>query len=328
MTGGPLPALEIAGIALALGFATILMFQGGATERRVQRRLQRLHEKRPHAAKDGAAQFQLRRREVYSAHAGLDRLLKRWMPNPAALHHRLARTGWNVTVARYLAGNLALLAVIAGAAAFLGLPLPAAILFGVAGGIGVPHYIVGILINRRVAVFNDQFPEAIDLMVRGIRAGLPIMETISVVAQEMPDPIRGEFRRVVDGIQVGQAFDELLWAAAKRMRSAEFRFFVVSLSIQRETGGNLTETLENLADILRRRRQLRLKVKAVSSEARAGAWVIGVLPFLLGSAMYAINPHYMAPLFHSHEGNLMLAGGLAGFAVGVMILVKMVRFQI
>ena len=140
MTGGPLPALEIAGIALALGFATILMFQGGATERRVQRRLQRLHEKRPHAAKDGAAQFQLRRREVYSAHAGLDRLLKRWMPNPAALHHRLARTGWNVTVARYLAGNLALLAVIAGAAAFLGLPLPAAILFGVAGGIDhEPH---------------------------------------------------------------------------------------------------------------------------------------------------------------------------------------------
>jgi tight adherence protein B len=202
------------------------------------------------------------------------------------------------------------------------------ILLGIAGGIGLPHFVVARLIRRRITAFNNQFPEAIDLMVRGLRAGLPIIETITVVAQEMPEPIRGEFRRIVDAVQVGQPFDESLWAAAKRIDSAEFRFFVVSLSIQRETGGNLTETLENLSDILRRRRQLYLKVKAVSSEARAGAWVIGVLPFLLGSGMYLINPQYMSPLFHTHDGHTLLAVGLGGFAIGVVVLIKMVSFQI
>ncbi len=323
-----IPALEIAGIGLLLCLGFILIFQSGAKERRIQRRLQRLHDKKPERTKNGALPVQLRRREIYSANPGLDRLLKRWLPSPAVLHNRLARTGRNITVARYLAANIVLIVVVAVALKLFHLPLPVVILLGIAGGIGLPHFVVARLIRRRITAFNNQFPEAIDLMVRGLRAGLPIIETITVVAQEMPEPIRGEFRRIVDAVQVGQPFDESLWAAAKRIDSAEFRFFVVSLSIQRETGGNLTETLENLSDILRRRRQLYLKVKAVSSEARAGAWVIGVLPFLLGSGMYLINPQYMSPLFHTHDGHTLLAVGLGGFAIGVVVLIKMVSFQI
>lgn len=326
MTADQVTYLEIAGLVLVLILAIFLMVRGGATQRRVRRRLQRLSERRPEA-KD-SAQTQLRRREVYSAHPGLDQLLKRFLPNPAALHNRLARTGMNITVARYLAINAAVLMIAAGLLLMVGVKPVGAALLAVSAGIGIPHLAVGRLIQRRIRRFNDQFPDAIDLMVRGIRAGLPIIETIGVVAIEMPEPVRGEFRRVTDNLLIGQPFDEALWAAARRIDSPEFRFFVVSLSIQRETGGNLAETLENLSDILRRRRQLRLKVKAVSSEARAGAWVIGSLPFGLGSALAALNPHYMGPLFHTGTGHIILGVGLAGFATGVAVLAKLVNFQI
>jgi tight adherence protein B len=306
----------------------LFIFQGGVVERRIKRRLQRLDGKKPGSARNGDRPMQLRRREIYSTNPGIDRFLKQWMPNPAVLHNRLARTGRNITVARYLAANLVLVLLIAVGLWLLRLPPLVAILCGIAAGIGLPHFLIASLIGRRNAAFTNQFPEAIDLMVRGIRAGLPIVETITVVAQEMSEPIRTEFRRMVDALQVGQAFDETLWAAAKRIESPEFRFFVVSLSIQRETGGNLAETLENLSDILRRRRQLKLKVRAVSSEARASAWVVGVLPFLLGTVMTMINSHYMSPLFHTHEGHTFLAVGLGCFAIGVVVLTKMVRFQI
>lgn len=323
------PTLELAGIVLVLGlFVVLFVIRGGAAERRIRRRLQRLSNKKPESGKTGDRPMQLRRREIYSTNPGIDRFLKQWMPSPAVLHNRLARTGRNITVARYLATNLVLVFLVAVALLLFHLPPLVAVLSGIAAGIGLPHFVISSLIQRRGAAFNNQFPEAIDLMVRGIRAGLPIVETITVVAQEMPEPIRSEFRRMVDALQVGQAFDETLWAAAKRIDSPEFRFFVVSLSIQRETGGNLAETLENLSDILRRRRQLKLKVKAVSSEARASAWVIGVLPFLLGAVMTMINSHYMSPLFHTHDGHTLLAAGLGCFAIGVVVLAKMVNFQI
>lgn len=327
MSAGQTTYLEIAGLLLALILGVFLMVRGGAKEQRIRRRLQRLSERRPEA-KDGGQTAQLRRREIYSAHPGLDQLLKRFLPKPAALHNRLVRTGVNITVARYLAINGAVLMITAGLLLMAGIKPAGAFLLALSAGVGVPHLVVGRLIARRIQQFNNLFPDSIDLMVRGIRAGLPIIETIGVVAVEMSEPVRGEFRRVADNLQIGQPFDEALWTAARRIDSPEFRFFVVSLSIQRETGGNLAETLENLSDILRRRRQLRLKVKAVSSEARAGAWVIGSLPFALGGVLSAISPHYMTPLLQTGMGHLLLGVGLTGFAIGIAVMAKLVNFEI
>src|SRR3546814_6834106 len=138
---------------------------------------------------------------------------------------------------------------------------------------------VGYLVNKRQDKFLAIFPEAIDLIVRGLKSGLPVTESINAVGREMDDPIGTEFRRIGDDIRFGKTMTEALWAATDRLSVAEFKFFVISLSVQQETGGNLAETLGNLSGILRSRQQMKLKVRAMSSEGRASAMIIGSLPF-------------------------------------------------
>src|SRR5262249_28054253 len=148
--------------------------------------------------------------------------------------------------------------------------------------------------------FTKLFPEAIGLMVRGIKSGLPIAETFVIVGQEVPDPVGEEFRRVSDQIRLGQQIEQALWDSAKRVGTPEVQFLVVSLSVQKETGGNLAETLENLDTILRRRRQMKLKIRAMSSEARASAAIIGALPFIMLGVLAGLNPEYISKLFDTH----------------------------
>ena len=188
--------------------------------------------------------------------------------------------------------------------------------------------VVGFLVNRRLNRFTSLFPEAIDLIVRGLKSGLPVSESIRTVGAEVPDPIGVEFRTVSDGVGLGQSLEEALWEASKRLDTPEFKFFVVSLSIQRETGGNLAETLGNLADILRRRRQMRLKIKAMSSEARASAYILGSLPFVVFAAILIINPGYAMQLFEDPRGHVMLGAGFASLFTGALVMAKMIRFEI
>jgi tight adherence protein B len=188
--------------------------------------------------------------------------------------------------------------------------------------------VVGFLVNRRLNKFTSLFPEAIDLIVRGLKSGLPVSESIRTVGAEVPDPIGVEFRTVSDAVSLGQSLEEALWDAAKRLDTPEFKFFVVSLSIQRETGGNLAETLGNLADILRRRRQMRLKIKAMSSEARASAYILGSLPFVVFAAIMMINPGYAFQLFEDPRGHVLLGLGAASLVTGALVMAKMIRFEI
>jgi tight adherence protein B len=144
----------------------------------------------------------------------------------------------------------------------------------------------------------------------------------------MPDPIGAEFRQVCDQIRIGQQQDQALWDTAKRIGVPEMKFLCVTLAVQRETGGNLAETLENLDNILRRRRQMRLKVKALSSEARASAMIIGSLPFLMTGVLSVADAGYLSILFTDHLGNMLLAGGCASMSFGTLVMWKMVRFEI
>jgi tight adherence protein B len=144
----------------------------------------------------------------------------------------------------------------------------------------------------------------------------------------MAQPVAGEFRRVTDSVRFGRPLQDVLWETAKRLDIAEFNFFVISLSIQQETGGNLAETLSNLSDILRRRRQLRLKVRALSSEAKAGAYILGVLPFLMFGLVYAVNPGYANMLLTDPRGMMMLGAGLTSIAIAAVVMFKMIRFEI
>jgi tight adherence protein B len=245
------------------------------------------------------------------------------------LRDRLARTGYNLTIGTYLmiCGGLVPI-VFAAAALGFGLKAPLAALVALAAGLGLPHIGVGVVAGRYRGRFLAVLPDAIDLMVRGLKSGLPVTESIGAVAREMQQPLAGEFRRVTDGVRFGRGLEEVLWEAARRLDIPEFNFFVISLSIQRETGGNLAETLANLSDILRRRRQMRQKIKAMSSEAKASAYILGSLPFAMFGIVYCVNPGYASVLFTDPRGLVMLGGGLVSLGIAIVVIVKMIRFEI
>lgn len=178
---------------------------------------------------------------------------------------------------------------------------------------------------RRRARFLEHFPDAIDLVARAVRAGLPVIEAISAVARDVPGPAGEEFGEIANQLKVGVAFDEALWHTAEHVGLADFRIFAVSLSLQRETGGGLSETLANLAGVIRRRKELRLKTKALSAEARASAMVISALPFVAGGALAMTNPEYFGRFFSDPNGGYMLGAALAAITGGNLIMRVMIK---
>lgn len=245
-----------------------------------------------------------------------------------ALAVRLNRTGMGWSVPQYLYASLGLTLAIA---ALLFLQTGSAMLslgIGILIGAGLPHLVVGYFIKRRTNRFNAKFPDAIELLVRGLRSGLPVAETLSVVGQEVPGPVGIEFRSVVERIKIGRTMEEALQETADKLGTAEFQFFVITLAIQRETGGNLAETLSNLADVLRKRAQMKLKIKAMSSESKASAYIVGALPFIVFGMIYWINPSYIGGFFE--DDRLIVTGlfGLVWMSIGAFIMAKMVSFEI
>jgi tight adherence protein B len=209
-----------------------------------------------------------------------------------------------------------------------GAPFLLSMHLGIFVGIGGPHFVIGKMITRRINKFNSNFPDAIELMVRGLRSGLPITETLGIVANEIPGPVGVEFRMVSDKMKIGRTMESALQDTADRMGTAEFQFFVITLAIQRETGGNLAETLSNLADVLRKRAQMKLKIRAMSSESKASAYIVGSLPFVVFGLVWMINPGYMGGFFSDQRLMVAGLGGLIWMGIGGAIMAKMVNFEI
>jgi tight adherence protein B len=259
---------------------------------------------------------------------GVERTLAQFLPRPAALRQKLVRAGLNPSPGRF-ATVAAGLGVIAGSAVLAtGYAPLLALAFAVVATLGLPNLWLSLRIGKRQKRFVALFPEAVDLMVRGLKSGVPVTQTIVSVGTEVQDPVGIEFRRVSDSAALGVPLIDSLWDAAKRIDTPEFRFFVVALTIQRETGGNLAETLENLSDILRRRLQMQLKVKAMSSEARSSAMIIGVLPFAMFGILMALNPNYAMILITDPRGMMMLGAGLLLMFFGMVVMARMVKFEI
>ncbi len=245
-----------------------------------------------------------------------------------ALAVRLEKTGKKWTVRKYFYVSGGLFAVIAALLLIKGAPLFLALFIGLVVGAGLPHFVVNFMVKRRVTKFTARFPDAIELLVRGLRSGLPITETINVVASEIEGPVGEEFTKVVDRIKIGRSMEEALHESAKVLDTAEFKFFVITIAIQRETGGNLAETLANLADVLRKRGQMKLKIKAMSSESKASAYIVGSLPFIVFGLVYSVNPNYLAGFFYEQRLIITGLGGLLWMSIGVFIMAKMVSFEI
>lgn len=245
-----------------------------------------------------------------------------------ALATRLDRSGKTWTVSQYLYSSLGLGLAIA-VLVFLqsGAPL-LALGLGFVVGAGLPHMVVNFHIKKRTGQFNGKFPDAIDLLVRGLRSGLPVTETLGVVAQEVPGPVGAEFKGVVERIKIGRTMEEALQETADRLGIAEFNFFCITLAIQRETGGNLAETLSNLGDVLRKRSQMKLKIRAMSSESKASAYIVGALPFIVFGMIWWINPKYIGTFFTDERLMVIGMGGAVWMSLGAFIMAKMVSFEI
>lgn len=245
-----------------------------------------------------------------------------------ALSLRLDRTGKPWTLSQYIYTSLGIALVVA-VLVFLqsGAPM-LALAMGMMLGAGLPHFYVSRLIAKRTNEFNAKFPDAIELLVRGLRSGLPVTETLAVVAQEVPGPIGIEFKSVIDRIKVGKTMEDALQDTANRLNISEFNFFCITLAIQRETGGNLAETLSNLADVLRKRAQMKLKIKAMSSEAKASAYIVGALPFIVFLLITWANPNYIGGFFTDDRLIVAGLGGLTWMGIGVAIMAKMVNFEV
>ncbi len=271
----------------------------------------------------------VKRSEGKSAIPTVDRLVKKYLPQQSQMRARLAQTGRNITLGTYVIISLvfAVITIFATWKAF-GFPLPLCIALGLVAGIGLPHFMIGKMIRGRLNKFTGQFPEAIDLIVRGLKSGLPVTESIAAVGSEMPNPVGVEFNRISEAIRFGQPIDDALWEAATRLDTQDFKFFVISLSVQRETGGNLGETLSNLSDILRRRRQMKLKIKAFSAEARISALILILLPFFLYSVIFLINSPYASMLFTDPRGPYLVGAALIWMGLGIGIIRKMINFEI
>ncbi len=327
--------IAVLAIAALAGVGTLAAghaLTGGGAAKRYKARLARAAGETPRprrTARQPEARTSLRLDQSGARMRRIDQLAHRVLPNAQLLRDRLARTGRRISLAQY---SLACLGIALGVALvrplFFHMPALLALLVAIAAGVGLPHFAVGVMTRRRLKRFTAQFAEAIDLIVRGLKSGLPTQESIRVVGQEFGDPIGVEFRRIHDAVRFGKSLEDALWETTRRLDTPEFRFFVISLAVQRETGGNLAETLENLADILRKRRQMHLKVKAMSSEAKASAMILGSLPFIMFAILYLVNSSYAAQLFVDRRGLLMLGGGLTSIAIGVGVMMKMVRFEI
>lgn len=250
----------------------------------------------------------------------IDQLVLRFMPRPELLRERLHRTGYSINLGTYGIACLVVAVVAAVATLIMGFSLLMALPVGLLVGLWLPHLVIGFLATRRANKFGKNFPEAIALMVRGLKSGLPITETFQIVANEVTEPVGSEFRQVSDQIRLGQSPEQALWDAAKRIGTPEMKFLVVTLSIQRETGGNLAETLANLSALLRSRQQLRLKIRAFTSEARATMLIMAGLPFLVGGGLFLVSPDYIGTLFTTETGQIVAAcaAGIMGFGIWVM----------
>lgn len=316
------------GAFITIAALAVAFFANNPNEKRTRNRLQKI---RLNVAKKigGEEVAQLRRSFQDSTIPGLDKLLKRIVPPPAQLRRKLSRTGRRISLGEYFLTNLLVAAVVGTLAhLFASAPLILSLLIGVTAGIGIPYFVVGRMAAKRIVNFLKLFPDAIDLIVRGLKSGLPASESITLVGQEIPDPVGVEFRRITDSMKLGQPLEAALSEAATRIPANDFHFFVISLSVQKETGGNLTETLENLSNLLRRRQQMKLKIRAMSSEARASAYIIGSLPFVIGMIIYLMNPEYTSQLFLDPRGRVMVGVGLIWLSIGAGIMAKMVRFDI
>ena len=244
------------------------------------------------------------------------------------LRLRLERAGLDMTPRDFYIASL-ISGILCGALVHFGTASPPmmTLVAVFVGTLGVPRWFLNKLVKRYQAKFVSEMANAIDVVVRGVKSGLPLNECLQVISRESPEPLAGEFRVVVEEQRMGVPLAEALDRLCNRVPLAEVRFLSIVIAIQQQAGGNLSEALGNLSGVLRDRLRLQLKVKALSAEAKASAMVLASLPPGVMSMVYMTSPEYITPLFTTTPGKFMLAVGASWMACGILIMRKMINFK-
>ncbi|MGQ0741213.1 MAG: type II secretion system F family protein [Alphaproteobacteria bacterium] len=245
-----------------------------------------------------------------------------------SLRRRLEMAGLTITPRTYYIVS-AVMGVAAGVLLFFFVQQPwYVVLLGMfAAGLGLPRWWLRFVTRRREKKFTQEFANAIDIIVRSVKTGLPVNEALKVVATEIAEPVSGEFKLLVEGLKLGVTMEQGLKRMYERMPTAEVNFFAIVMTVQQKTGGNLSEALSNLANVLRDRKRLQGKIRAMSSEAKASAAIIGSLPPAVMGLVWMSTPEYINLLFTSKLGNLMLVGCVVWMGIGVLVMKKMISFK-
>jgi len=243
------------------------------------------------------------------------------------LRRRIEQAGLTISVRNFwIASAIVGLVVAAVALLMHQSPLTAA-LGSFAFGLGLPRWVLGFLKKRRQKKFTLELANAIDVIVRSVKSGLPTNEALKIVAREIPEPVAGEFSKLVESLRIGVTLEQALKRMYDSMPTAEVSFFAIVMTIQAKSGGNLSEALNNLSGVLRDRKRLQAKIRAMSSEAKASAMIIGALPVVVMGLVYFTTPDYIKLLFTERMGNIMLAGCGLWMASGIAVMKKMISFR-
>jgi tight adherence protein B len=314
------PLLLAVFVAIALGGGAFVFVSGDSRAKKRQDALKKTSVRTRDIGVDKGA----RRKQVADSLKELEQKAGR---KKATLQARIQQAGLSATPQQFYmmsAAGAALFAVLIFMLSHnLFIALPSAII----GGLGVPNFVLSFLRKRRITKFVSEFPNAIDIIVRGVKAGLPIGDCLRVVANESVEPVRSEFRQIVEaqalGLSIGEAVDRL----PERVPVTEANFFAIVINIQAKAGGNLSEALGNLSRVLRDRKKMKGKIGAMSMEAKASAAIIGLIPFAVTGLLYASSPKYVSLLWTTSHGRIIAGIGLFWMAVGTAVMKKMVSFD-
>lgn len=280
------------------------------------------------AARDRVQELSKRRKSVQDNLKDLEKRQHEKTKKTLSLKSRLIQAGLPITPVRFYLFS-ALLALVLLIVLFIAGASPV-VMFGAAvvAGLGLPRWVLGFLVSRRQNKFLDEFPNALDVIVRSIRSGLPLNDAIRLIATEGTEPVKSEFRRVVEAQQVGFSIPDACARMTNQMPLQEVNFFAIVIAIQSQAGGNLSEAIGNLSKVLRDRKKMKAKVKALSMEAKASAVIIGALPFIVSFLVYITSPNYIMVLFTDPRGHFILGFSAIWMSIGVFVMRNMVNFDI
>jgi tight adherence protein B len=282
------------------------------------------------AARDRVQEISKRRKSVQDSLKELEKKQqeKSKKANETSLKSRIVQAGLSITPARFyiFSGFLGFFVLLATLVA----GMPPLVMLGITfvSAFGLPRWVISFLVKRRQKQFLEEFPNSLDVMVRSIRSGLPLNDAIRMVAADGQEPVKTEFRRVVESQQLGLSVPDSIARMHLTMPLSEVSFFSIVIAIQGQAGGNLSEALSNLSRVLRDRKKMKAKVQALSMEAKASAAIIGALPFIVAFLVYLTSPQYIMILFTDTRGHLILGASAVWMSIGLLVMRNMINFDI